>query len=41
VALGVLLIAVGLAVISGFDKRLETAVLDTFPAWFTEISTRY
>ena len=41
VALGVLLIAVGLAVLSGFDKRLEAAVLDTFPAWFTEISTRY
>ena len=40
-ALGVLLIAVGLAVVSGFDKRFETAVLDTLPAWFTEVSTRY
>jgi cytochrome c biogenesis protein CcdA len=41
VALGVLLIAVGLAVVSGVDKRFETAVLDTLPSWFTEISTRY
>jgi hypothetical protein len=41
VALGMLLVAVGLTVASGFDKRLEAAVLDTFPAWFTEISTRY
>jgi cytochrome c biogenesis protein CcdA len=41
VVLGILLIAVGLAIVSGFDKRLETAALDTLPAWFTEISTRY
>ena len=41
IVLGVLLIAVGLAVASGFDKRLETAALDALPAWFTEISTRY
>ncbi|MTD93203.1 cytochrome c biogenesis protein CcdA [Hyphomicrobium sp. xq] len=41
VVLGILLIAVGLAIVSGFDKRLEAAVLDTVPAWFTEISTRY
>jgi cytochrome c biogenesis protein CcdA len=41
IVLGLLLIAVGLALISGFDKRIETAALDTLPAWFTEISTRY
>jgi cytochrome c-type biogenesis protein len=41
VVLGVLLIAVGIAIVSGLDKRLEAAVLDTLPAWFTEISTRY
>jgi cytochrome c biogenesis protein CcdA len=41
VVLGILLIAVGLAIVSGFDKRLEAAALDTLPAWFTEISTRY
>jgi cytochrome c-type biogenesis protein len=41
VALGVLLIAVGLLVASGFDKPVEATVLDTLPAWFTEISTRY
>ena len=41
VVLGILLIAVGLVIVSGFDKRLEAAALDTLPAWFTEISTRY
>jgi sulfite exporter TauE/SafE len=41
IVLGLLLIAVGLAVIGGFDKRIETAALDALPAWFTEISTRY
>lgn len=39
--LGSLLIAVGLAIVSGFDKRLETAIIDASPAWLTEITTRY
>lgn len=39
--LGTLLIAVGLAIVSGFDKRLETAIIDASPAWLTEITTRY
>jgi hypothetical protein len=39
--LGMLLISIGLAVVSGFDKRLEAAIIDAFPTWLTEISTRY
>ena len=39
--LGVLLIVVGLAILSGFDKRLETAIIDVSPAWLTELTTRY
>lgn len=39
--LGTLLVVVGLAIVSGFDKRLEAALVDASPAWLTEITTRY
>jgi cytochrome c biogenesis protein CcdA len=39
--LGVLLVAVGVAIVTGFDKRLETALIDVSPDWLTEITTRY
>jgi cytochrome c biogenesis protein CcdA len=41
VALGGLLIVVGLLIISGFDKRLEAVLVEASPAWLTEITTRY
>ena len=41
VALGGLLIVVGLLIISGLDKRLEAVLVDASPAWLTEITTRY
>jgi cytochrome c biogenesis protein CcdA len=39
--LGVLLVAIGLLVASGLDKRLETVLVDASPAWLTELTTRY
>jgi cytochrome c-type biogenesis protein len=39
--LGAVLLAAGLLVLTGFDKRLEAAALDHFPTWLTELTTRY
>jgi cytochrome c-type biogenesis protein len=37
---GVLLLA-GVLVLTGLDKRLESALVDLSPAWLTELTTRY
>src|SRR5258708_951338 len=39
-ALGALLIAFGLLIVSGLDKRVEAALVDASPAWLTELTTR-
>jgi cytochrome c-type biogenesis protein len=39
--LGVLLIAIGLLVASGADKRLETFLVDASPDWLTNLTTQY
>jgi len=39
--LGVLLVAVGLLVATGVDKRVETFLVDVSPQWLTELTTRY
>ena len=41
IAMGVILITVGLLVISGLDKTIETVLVDLSPAWLTELTTRY
>ena len=41
VILGVLLIAVGLFVITGFDKHVEALLVNISPDWLTELTTRY
>ena len=41
VALGVALVLVGLAVLSGFDKRIETALVDASPEWLNALTTRF
>ena len=41
VALGVLLVAVGVLVLTGLDKRLETILVEASPAWLTELTTRF
>jgi cytochrome c-type biogenesis protein len=40
-ALGVLLVALGLLIVSGLDKRVETALVDASPQWLTELTTRF
>lgn len=39
--LGALLLAVGALTLTGFDKRLETALVAASPEWLTELTTRY
>jgi cytochrome c biogenesis protein CcdA len=39
--LGALLVAVGLLVATGADKRLETFLVDASPQWLTDLTTRY
>ena len=39
-ALGVLLILIGLAVATGLDKRIETGLVAAAPQWLTELTTR-
>jgi cytochrome c-type biogenesis protein len=38
---GALLVVTGLLVISGLDKRVETALLELSPVWLTDLTTRY
>jgi cytochrome c-type biogenesis protein len=39
--LGILFVVVGLAILTGFDKRVETALVDASPAWLTNLTTRF
>lgn len=39
--LGVLLLAIGLLVATGADKRVEAVLLDVSPQWLTDLTTRY
>ena len=39
--LGGLLVAVGLFIVTGLDKRLETLIVEVSPAWLTELTTRF
>jgi cytochrome c biogenesis protein CcdA len=39
--LGGLLVAIGLFVATGLDKKLETVLVDASPAWLTELTTRF
>jgi cytochrome c-type biogenesis protein len=40
-ALGVLFVGVGLSIVTGLDKRIETALVEASPAWLTELTTRF
>jgi cytochrome c-type biogenesis protein len=39
--LGALLVTIGLLVATGFDKRLETMLVDASPTWLTELTTKF
>jgi cytochrome c biogenesis protein CcdA len=41
VALGALMVALGLAIVSGLDRRIETALVEASPQWLTDLTTRY
>lgn len=40
-AMGVLLVAMGVLILSGFDRNLEAVLVDASPAWLTDLSTRF
>lgn len=40
-ALGAILLAFGLMIVSGLDKRFEAFLVEHSPAWLTELTTRY
>lgn len=40
-ALGGLLLALGLMIASGLDKRIETLLVDLSPAWLTDLTARF
>jgi cytochrome c-type biogenesis protein len=39
--LGALLVAIGLLIATGLDKRIETFLVDVSPQWLTNLTTRY
>jgi cytochrome c biogenesis protein CcdA len=39
--LGVLMLAIGITILSGWDKRFEAWAVDASPAWLTNLTTRY
>jgi cytochrome c biogenesis protein CcdA len=40
-AFAILLVAIGLLVLTGLDKRVETFVVDHSPQWVTDLTTRF
>jgi cytochrome c-type biogenesis protein len=41
VALGALLVVMGILVLAGLDRRVEAALVDASPQWLTNLTTRY
>jgi len=41
IAFGIVMVLVGLATVTGGDKRFEAWAVDHSPAWLTELTTRY
>jgi cytochrome c biogenesis protein CcdA len=39
--MGAALIAIGAFVLTGLDKRIESALVDASPDWLTELTTRF
>jgi cytochrome c biogenesis protein CcdA len=40
-ALGVFFIVIGMLVLSGLDKQIETALVEASPQWLTDLTTRF
>lgn len=41
VLMGVVLVAIGVFILTGLDKRIEAALVEASPAWLTELTTRF
>ncbi len=41
VLMGVVLVATGVLILTGLDKRIETILVEASPAWLTELTTRF
>ncbi len=41
VIMGAILVATGVLILTGLDKRLETILVDASPAWLTSLTTRF
>lgn len=41
IAMGILLVTMGAIILFGFDKYLETAVVNASPAWLTDLTTHF
>jgi cytochrome c-type biogenesis protein len=41
IALGMVLLATGVFILTGVDKRIETVLVDASPAWLTNLTTRF
>ena len=40
-ALGVALVLIGVGIVTGYDKRLEAALVEASPEWLTNLTTRF
>ena len=41
VFVGIMLIAVGAFILTGMDKRIETILVESSPAWLTKLTTQF
>jgi cytochrome c-type biogenesis protein len=41
VLMGVVLVAIGVLILTGLDKRIEAILVEASPAWLTELTTRF
>jgi cytochrome c biogenesis protein CcdA len=41
ILLGLLLLTLGILIVTGFDKRIETALVDASPRWLTTLTTSF
>jgi cytochrome c biogenesis protein CcdA len=41
VALGLTLLLIGAAILTGADRRIETALVEASPQWLTDLTTRF
>lgn len=41
ILMGAMLVALGISILAGLDKRIEAVLVDVSPAWLTELTTRF